>query len=294
MLSRAIKELPVLAAPAPEEAEARLGQLPVVHALGRMLFDPCWAERFHIDEHAELLHVQRGEIHLETRDTRITASPGEVLILPAGIEHRDVFDTEEGLEAFLVQFNWPGFQELSAFLKGSWRPELSQYGRQEIAGMLGTLERDLAGSAPPDQLLVRSRLLTVLLCLLRDLRHHGQHPPSSAVRRRSREIMLAARAYLDRHYQEPVSLEAIADALHVSPYHLSHVFSQESDFSLFTYLTSLRMERARALLSEGTMKIGEVAERVGFESSSYFSKVFRRHFGIAPSECLGEMPTKPH
>jgi AraC-like DNA-binding protein len=94
--------------------------------------------------------------------------------------------------------------------------------------------------------------------------------------------MLQARQYLEAHFAEPLSLEGIAAALGVSAYYLSHVFSEENDFTLFASLTHLRMEKARALLQDGQMTVAEVARAVGYDNSNYFSKAFRRHFGVAP------------
>jgi len=99
-----------------------------------------------------------------------------------------------------------------------------------------------------------------------------------------RALMLQARQYLEVHYAEPLTLERIATALKVSAYYLSHVFSRESDFSLFAYLTNLRMRRARALLQAGTGNVTEAAHAVGYEDEGYFSKVFRKYFGVPPRD----------
>lgn len=98
--------------------------------------------------------------------------------------------------------------------------------------------------------------------------------------------MLQARRYLNQHFTSPVSLDDIARELDVSAYYLSHVFSEENDFSLFTYLTGLRMERARELLQNGQYNVSEVSRAVGYENANYFAKVFRKHFGRPPGDYL--------
>jgi YesN/AraC family two-component response regulator len=100
--------------------------------------------------------------------------------------------------------------------------------------------------------------------------------------RRRRALMLRARAYLERHYAEPLSLETIAQALRVSPYYLSHVFSAENEFSLSQYLISWRMEKAHELLVKGTHNVTEAARAVGYQDGDYFAKAFMRHFGRPP------------
>ena len=98
--------------------------------------------------------------------------------------------------------------------------------------------------------------------------------------------MQQARCYLQNHFTGPVCLDDIARALDISSYYLSRIFSEEHDFSLFTYLTALRMERARELLQTGHCNVSEAARAVGYENSNYFSKVFHKHFGRPPSEYL--------
>jgi two-component system response regulator YesN len=96
--------------------------------------------------------------------------------------------------------------------------------------------------------------------------------------------MQRAVQYLYDHYAETITLEGIAEALHVSPYYLSHVFSREKKFSLFSFLSQLRMDRARELLAEGECTVKEVAGAVGFGDPNYFSKVFKRRFGSSPTQ----------
>ena len=79
------------------------------------------------------------------------------------------------------------------------------------------------------------------------------------------------------------TLDQIAAALQVSPFHLSRVFSQESDFSLFGYLATVRLTKARQLLLEEDLPVAEVAYAVGYASPNYFAKVFRKAFGHPPS-----------
>jgi len=70
----------------------------------------------------------------------------------------------------------------------------------------------------------------------------------------------------------------------VSPFHLSRMFSQESDFSLFEYLSEVRINEAKKLLRDGRLLVSEVAERTGYDNGNYFAKVFRRKVGCSPGK----------
>ncbi|MFW5801664.1 MAG: response regulator transcription factor [Spirochaeta sp.] len=93
--------------------------------------------------------------------------------------------------------------------------------------------------------------------------------------------------YLRFRYHEQLSLEDVAAAAGVSAAHLSRLFRQELQLSFSDYLTSLRMERARQLLSEGEHSIKEVGFQVGYQDANYFSRVFKRWVGMRPREFAG-------
>ena len=159
---------------------------------------------------------------------------------------------------------------------------------EDMARLFDRLQAGLDFGTEADYLLVCSRVHAILLMILREAlrntpKHRAQKKKAYGERHR-RRLMLRARQYLDEHFAEPISLDQLARMLQVSPFYLSHVFSRESDFSLFTYLTNLRMRRARALLQVGTVNVTEAAHAVGYEDEGYFSKVFRKYFGVPPRD----------
>jgi len=160
--------------------------------------------------------------------------------------------------------------------------------RSQLAALADLLRADLAQGGEMDQLVARSRVLTALMLIYRDLaptpEGTEERPAAAYGEVRRHELMSRARQYIQQHYARPVSLDDIAEELHVSGYYLSHVFSSESDFTLFSYLTTVRMERAKALLLGVGMNVSQIARAVGYQSPNYFSKVFRRHFGCSPRE----------
>ncbi|MDD2706419.1 MAG: AraC family transcriptional regulator [Verrucomicrobiae bacterium] len=260
-------------------------QLPVVRTLGAMIFDPIWARDWHRANCCELIHVSKGQVRIMTKQAEFAAGPGEVVLLPDGILHRDVFDSRKGLEVFYLSFEWGAAASYFSTIPWQNLAALSRSAKLDVANALGQLKADFTGGAPPDQLLVRVRLLNVLLLVLAE-NLRAQRPADvkpSIPASRAKSLMTLARQYIQAHYHESLNLEKIAQALKVSPYHLSHVFSRESDFSLFEYITHLRMEKAQQLLVEGKANVSEAASAVGYDDGNYFSKVFRRHFGHPPS-----------
>lgn len=88
--------------------------------------------------------------------------------------------------------------------------------------------------------------------------------------------------YIRHHYAEDISVADIAEHIGMSPSWLTKRFRQECGENILGYLLSVRVERAKALLTETDMLILEVACAVGFDTSRYFSSVFGRAVGMTP------------
>jgi len=266
-----------------------------ITSMGFMIFDPVWGRNDHTTHANELIHVIRGNLSLRIAKRCFKAGPGDTLVVPARTIHRDGFDPDEGLEVFIVFFKWKPAEEFFSLVDNRLLLSMSAELKREIARTFNRLRADRAAEAGTDRLVAQSRVATILMLMLREAlgrkgpRGRSRRELDNRRRRRSR-LIREAKDYLHEHMHECVSLERIARALHVSPFHLSHVFSEENEFSLFAYLTTLRMERAKTLLTEGRMNVSQVAFSVGFASANYFSKVFRRHFGRSPSEYVGGPP----
>ena len=90
--------------------------------------------------------------------------------------------------------------------------------------------------------------------------------------------------YLGDHYQEDISLEAVAEAAGVSPGHLSHLFSDEIGINYSSYLAKYRIETAKKLLQTRDISVNELSQMVGFNSPGYFRKVFKKWAGCTVNE----------
>ncbi|WP_026507124.1 response regulator [Butyrivibrio sp. MC2013] len=96
-------------------------------------------------------------------------------------------------------------------------------------------------------------------------------------------VMEAVIDLIERSYsREDFSLQEAADEIGLSVPYLSRMFRKEAGCTFVDYLTSLRMRKATILLHDDSIKIYEVAERVGYTSQQYFSLVFKKKLGISP------------
>lgn len=99
------------------------------------------------------------------------------------------------------------------------------------------------------------------------------------------KYMIETIAYIAAYHGDPdLTIGRIAEHLHISEGHLSHVFKRESGYTLVEYLAQYRIREAAHLLNDAHKKIYEVAQTVGYHDTAYFSGTFRRYLGQTPSE----------
>jgi two-component system response regulator YesN len=90
--------------------------------------------------------------------------------------------------------------------------------------------------------------------------------------------------YIHEHYNEQVSLNEVADSIYVSTFYISRMFKKELGKSFVDYLNDVKIEKAKELLKDIKYKTYEVADLVGISDPHYFSKLFKKHSGMTPSE----------
>lgn len=88
----------------------------------------------------------------------------------------------------------------------------------------------------------------------------------------------------DNYYNFDISVDSIAEVLGISGSHLSRTFKKETDYTILSYITEYRIEKAKLLLSNHRNKVYEVSSLVGYRDNTYFSSIFKKTTGISPSE----------
>jgi AraC-like DNA-binding protein len=88
--------------------------------------------------------------------------------------------------------------------------------------------------------------------------------------------------YLDRHLQEDLDMDALAEYFFISKFHMMRLFRQQTGFTIHTYLLQRRLLAARQLMEEG-MRATEACYRCGFRSYSSFTRAYNKHFGTTPT-----------
>ena len=103
------------------------------------------------------------------------------------------------------------------------------------------------------------------------------------------KIVTGAKQFVQSHLQETITLGLVAQHVKVSRFHFCKMFKKATGMTLTEYVALVRVEKAKALLVDLSMRISEVVFAAGFGSIPRFNSVFKRHVGMSPTEYRGTL-----
>jgi AraC-like DNA-binding protein/mannose-6-phosphate isomerase-like protein (cupin superfamily) len=161
-----------------------------------------------------------------------------------------------------------------------WRADDLVDAEADLRRLQGECEEPQLGSA---------RLVEALVgCLVVGLaRHQRAEAPAADHRPGVADELRAAVRYVDLHFREPISLADAARRAHLSPNYFSERFREYTGSSFQLYLQERRLRFASSLLTSTSLSVTEVCHAAGFNSLSHFGRVYRRRYGIPPSDRSG-------
>jgi len=145
------------------------------------------------------------------------------------------------------------------------------------------LVRSLAQGNACDPLAVESAFLSIVGEVVRSAcQLAGRERKAADPARARRDYVQGAQTILRERFREPLRIEDVAEALHVSPFHLCRLFKQETGIPIHRYLNRLRLREALEPIAD-RVHLGELAVSLGFVSHSHLTSSFRKEFGVPPS-----------
>ncbi|MDD3206058.1 MAG: response regulator [Lachnospiraceae bacterium] len=97
-------------------------------------------------------------------------------------------------------------------------------------------------------------------------------------------IVKNALAYIEEHYKEKILLSDVAEKTYVSQWHLSKLLNRHTGQNFSEILNSVRIDKAKQMLEEPSLRIGDIADNVGFLDMAHFSRVFKKQVGLSANQ----------
>ncbi len=231
---------------------------------------------------AEILLICGGEGRFLVGETFYDVKAGDLLLYNSGVVHDEFYSPENALSAYcaaITGLRLPGLRENAFVSDGA--PALFHTGEEaeDLILLMDMMYRYLLEDRPGCEALCR-HLMLALLSRVHQLTGDAREQEDAEPKTLGRQVQ----AFIDAHFSEPLTLQDMGKALHVSPYYLSHVFKEASGYSPTQYLLRRRIGEAQNLLISTDLPMSKIAERVGFETQNYFNLQFSKHVGMPPKK----------
>lgn len=236
--------------------------------------------------------------------TNYILTPGMILIIPPNIPHKTTYRPDTISERLTVEFSPEYISDITEEFGTIWMNQffynapiyLPQDSRSHIEHMFATLtenKRTTVSQSPEDSIEPQQedifsdcvRKLHFQEIIIELLRRNTHANYVAAERIPISDITVAeALRYIDANYNEPLTLEGIADMCQLNPSYFSSKFKSVNGIGFKEYLNNVRIIHAEKLLLETDMSITEIAMKCGYETSNYFGDAFRRTNNCSPSQ----------
>lgn len=230
--------------------------------------------QMHYHNHYEILYICDNMRTLIVNENRYTLDRDTIALIPPFIPHLTISGGVLPEQRITVDFYESYIHGLCSVLTtdilNCFSTPCTVMNIGSIREKVWSVLQDLQESREETE-----RLLLVgrLLCLL------SAHAPQPTSNKCFNEMI----RYIEGNYHEKITLDLLAEKFFLSRYTVSRYFAKYAGISMPHYLNTIRVINAKRYLRNG-MKVTEVAFRCGFESTTNFDRVFRRHEGMSPSE----------
>lgn len=214
-----------------------------------------------------LLFINAGVHQMETLDTVHTLVPDTFMLIPPNTFMHHISDAFK--QYYWIHFTGSYAAELLKSLDFPVNRAVPCTFSREIREYFESIFRDFLIREPQAGIHMCATLVHLLTALCR---------PEHA------ESLLSTIDYITKHYNEEISIPALAEMENLSVSHYRKIFRQRTGMSPGDYLTLQRINTACFYLSQNTMTINEIASLVGYKDPLYFSRIFKAKVGMSPRQ----------
>lgn len=225
-----------------------------------------------------LLFLERGVLNITYRGRQCCASKGNILILDSMFLRE--YSVDEQVEFYWICFEGANSYELYSYLLGNSESSDNKiFITKEIGTQICDLFSSISNQANDAETEycateVSLRLYRILCDLVAEY--------MSAKKKLSYDLVQDALEYITIHLHDDLTLQKIADELHVSVSSLERIFRSEMKCSIHNYVLKERMKHAQYLLKHTDYQVKDITNKVGYSSISTFSAAFSKQIGVSP------------
>lgn len=247
----------------------------------------------HWHEEFEITYIREGGCRYLIDLEPYPVEKGDILFLPSGVLHGIPEGKTRLLETDSFVFHpdlLGGSQDVCAvrYVQPVRRGEIcfprvvrrGEKASGRLAALLGEMKGIYGRKELGYELKMKSLLLEVFLTFYREVPHRSENRKKDDVLRKLKDVT----RYVEEHYQQQISVKELAEVCHFSEYYFMRFFRQYMNMTCVEYLNQYRLDIAAGHLSRGEKSVTDIALDAGFFNISYFNRVFKKNYGMTPSQ----------
>ena len=225
----------------------------------------------------ELIYVDKGQLHCAIDGKGYLLKQGQLIIC--------------GPKQWLTQYTDPNMtaHSLTASFDLSSNTELPLLDRVfDLSSSEAVYLKQLLREPEIQDLysndMIRCNLKLLLLSILRSANERRKRLKTPTVQRNEGAIVGRAMQYVADHVRERMTVESVAKETGVSASHLTALFHRQMQLSPGEYIRRVKLEESKTLIRKGELNFSQIAEALSYTNIHHFSRQFKEHFGISPTE----------
>lgn len=245
----------------------------------------------HSHDCLEIGYVTQGRGHYRIEEKTYPIETGDIFVInnrEHHIAYHDgvmemlvlVFDPEFVWTAKEYEYLKPFFAR-SANFSNRITAESVHYSR--LKEYLFTVRDEFAGREAGYDLAIKAALLMFLAILYRHYSGRNELYSQDSAYQKAYDRIRPCLSFMQEHYREDITLEELANLVHMNKTYLSDYFKKVMNMGLFDYLEQLRLHKACLLLTSTDDSVTVIADLTGFNSVSYFNRFFKKLTGSTPT-----------
>lgn len=257
----------------------------------------------HLHNEYEIYYLLEGERYYFIDQQTYHVKKGSLVLIRPNQIHQTSPAGSSGHDRILIGLSHSPFADFFAstgestlagfFERHSGVMELHEEDRPYIESLLTDLICELTEKKPGYRHMAMSRLSQLFFHIHRLHSDTSEYQPHAALSTQSRHRKVdEVAAYITDHYDQPLSLENIAAHFYISKCYLSRIFKEATGFTVNEYLNMNRIRRARHLLINTDKSITAISEALGYDSITYFERVFHKYAERSPTHYRKQYQTR--
>ncbi|MDG5787208.1 AraC family transcriptional regulator [Evansella sp. AB-P1] len=258
----------------------------------------------HSHEFIELVYVVGGKAEHMFEGQRYLITAGDVFIINPGERHSYNIQENDEIEIInclfsssLINESWLSklgiSQSMDYFYVHPFLDEKKRFHHrlnvsedsEEIVSILEKMLKEINHRQTSYSTLIKLQLVELLVLLSRLYQEkHTDIPDSTEAFKNSQLLVKRICGYLERHFDQKLTVENISKIFNISSRQLNRIFKQELNKSVIEVIQHIRIERAKKMLVCSNDKVITVAVKVGYDDPAFFSRLFTRYVGYPPGK----------